>query len=99
MSKPILIRNRACALLLGFATPWVIAQAPAATANPHPVVHVEVLGVDAAKLQRFYADLFGWPVTLNPAGYGYVPVEPTAPVRLTGGIGASPSASCSWCST
>ena len=90
MSKPILIRNSAFALLLVFATPSVIAQAPAATANPHPVVHVEVLGVDAAKLQRFYADLFDWPVTLNPAGYGYVPVAPTAPVRLTGGIGASP---------
>lgn len=53
------------------------------------VVHVEILGADAQKLQKFYSDLFGWSVTLNPIGYGYVPVEPTAPIKLTGGIGPS----------
>ena len=56
---------------------------------PNPVVHVEILGSDAPRLQTFYRDLFGWDITLNPIGYGYVPVEPTAPVKLTGGIGAS----------
>ncbi len=56
----------------------------------HPVVHVEVLGIDAPRLQRFYAELFGWKITLNPAGYGYIPVAPAAPLMLTGGIGASP---------
>ena len=64
----------------------VSAQTPAR----NPVVHVEILGADAPRLQKFYGDLFGWAVTLNPAGYGYVPVEPAAPVKLTGGIGASP---------
>ena len=87
---PSLIRNAAFASMLTLAVAPLLAQTPAAATGPHPVVHVEVLGVDAAKLQRFYADLFGWPVTLNPAGYGYVPVAPAAPVTLTGGIGASP---------
>ena len=82
-----LIRNAVCASLSLAATP-LFAQTPAA--SPHPVVHVEVLGVDAVKLQRFYGDLFGWPVKINPVGYGYVPVAPAAPVALTGGIGASP---------
>lgn len=50
----------------------------------HPVVHVEILGADAPRLQRFYAELFGWRITLNPVGYAYVPVA------LTGGIGPSP---------
>lgn len=56
----------------------------------HPVVHVEILGADAPRLQRFYGELFGWKITLNPVGYGYVPVAPTQPVTLTGGIGPSP---------
>jgi hypothetical protein len=66
----------------------VFAQTPSPTA--HPVVHVEILGADAPRLQRFYADLFGWKITLNPAGYGYVSLAPTPPVALTGGIGSSP---------
>jgi uncharacterized protein len=57
---------------------------------PHPVVHVEILGADAPRLQRFYSELFGWSITRNPIGYGYVPVAPTPPMRLTGGIGSSP---------
>lgn len=64
------------------------AQDPAAATNP--VVHVEILGSDAPRLQRFYADLFGWKATLNPAGYGYVPVAPVPPVTLTGGVGPNP---------
>jgi uncharacterized protein len=56
----------------------------------HPVVHLEILGADAPRLQRFYAELFGWTVALNPVGYGYVPVAPAQPVTLTGGIGPSP---------
>jgi len=56
----------------------------------HPVVHVEILGADAPRLRQFYAELFGWKITLNPVGYGYVPVAPTQPVTLTGGIGPSP---------
>ena len=59
------------------------------TPATHAVVHVEILGADATRLQRFYAELFGWTITLNPVGYGYVPVAPTHPVMLTGGIGPS----------
>ena len=63
-----------------------------ASAQEHPVVHVEVLGVNAERLQRFYGELFGWKITLNPIGYGYVPVAPQPPVVLTGGIGPGPQA-------
>ena len=65
----------------------VQGQEPAQAA--YPVVHVEILGADAPRLQRFYAELFGWKITLNPVGYGYVPVAPTQPGTLTGGIGPS----------
>jgi predicted enzyme related to lactoylglutathione lyase len=38
-----------------------------------PVVHFEVLGSDGEKLQKFYADLFGWKVDAdNPMKYGMV---------------------------
>ena len=87
---PSPFRNAVLVSMLSLAAAPLFEQTPSASASPHPVVHVEILGVDAARLQRFYADLFGWPVTLNPAGYGYVPVAPATPVRLTGGIGASP---------
>jgi predicted enzyme related to lactoylglutathione lyase len=66
------------------------ARGQDSSAATHPVVHLEILGADAPRLQRFYADLFGWKITLNPVGYGYVPVAPTQPVTLTGGIGPSP---------
>ena len=64
-----------------------LAQDPAPV---NPVVHVEILGSDAPGLQRFYAELFGWKITLNPIGYGYIPVAPAPPVTLTGGVGPSP---------
>lgn len=66
----------------------VCAQAEPATR--HTVVHIEVLGVDAPRLQGFYRDLFGWAVTLNQVGYGYVPIAPAASTPLTGGVGTSP---------
>jgi uncharacterized protein len=77
---------------------WVLLAASVAApvcAQPesvprHTVVHVEVLGVDAPRLQSFYRDLFGWPVTLNPVGYGYVPIAPADSTPLTGGVGPSP---------
>ena len=38
-----------------------------------PVVHFEIYGKDAAKLQGFYADLFGWEIHAdNPMNYGMV---------------------------
>jgi len=38
-----------------------------------PVVHFEVIGKDGRKLQKYYADLFGWKVDANnPMHYGMV---------------------------
>ena len=42
----------------------------------NPVVHFEVIGRDGAKLQKFYADAFGWKIDAdNPMGYGMVDNE------------------------
>ena len=50
------------------------------------VIHVEVTGKDGAKLQKFFADVFGWSIdTNNPGGYGMYRQED----GLTGGIGAA----------
>ena len=39
----------------------------------HPVVHWEIVGKDAARIQRFYTDLFEWNIdTTNPFNYGIV---------------------------
>jgi hypothetical protein len=80
------MRSSIVAALLLLAMP-AIAQVPTGTTETNPIVHVEVLGTDAPRLQRFYSDLFGWPVTLNPIGYGYVPAAPAPPVVLSAGIG------------
>jgi predicted enzyme related to lactoylglutathione lyase len=41
-----------------------------------PVVHFEVIGKDAEKLQRYYSELFDWDIdTSNPLGYGTVQRE------------------------
>lgn len=76
---------------------WLLAASLAAPVyaqtepvNRHTVVHIEVLGADAPRLQSFYRDLFGWAVTLNPVGYGYIPIAPAASTPLTGGVGTSP---------
>jgi uncharacterized protein len=38
-----------------------------------PVVHFEVIGTDGEKLQKYYADLFGWEIDAdNPMKYGMV---------------------------
>ncbi len=50
------------------------------------VIHVEVVGKDGAKLQKFYQDVFGWSLdTNNPGGYGMYRQDG----GLTGGIGGS----------
>ena len=50
------------------------------------VIHVEVVGRDGPKLQKFYADAFGWGLdTDNPYGYGMHREESW----LTAGIGKS----------
>lgn len=52
-----------------------------------PVVHFEVTGKDGKRLQKFYADLFGWKVdTNNPMQYGMVD---TGGKGINGGIAAT----------
>jgi predicted enzyme related to lactoylglutathione lyase len=50
------------------------------------VIHVEVVGKDGPKLQKFYSDVLGWSLdTNNPGGYGMSRDTD----GLTAGIGAS----------
>jgi predicted enzyme related to lactoylglutathione lyase len=59
-----------------------------------PVVHFEIVGQDAAKLQDYYAQLFGWEIDANnPMHYGLVPREGHVNadgVGIGGGISAGP---------
>jgi hypothetical protein len=59
-----------------------------------PVVHFEVVGKDGEKLQKYYADLFGWEVDANnPMKYGMVAREGNTgadDVGIGGGIGGGP---------
>ena len=60
----------------------------------HPVVHFEVIGKDAERLQRYYSELFGWQIDAdNPMRYGIVQrdqnVSPEG-VGIGGGIGTGP---------
>ena len=54
----------------------------------HPVVWFEVLGNDGPKLQRFYAELFGWQIKSDSAS-GYGMVENGAKNGVPGGVGGS----------
>ncbi|MDO8793153.1 MAG: hypothetical protein Q7J25_00870 [Vicinamibacterales bacterium] len=41
-----------------------------------PVVHFEIIGRDAKKLQDYYSELFGWEIAAdNPMNYGLVARE------------------------
>src|SRR2546423_15615573 len=56
---------------------------------PNPVVHFEIVGQDAAKLQQFYGDLFGWKINAdNPMNYGIVD---NGGEGINGGIGPAQS--------
>ena len=59
-----------------------------------PVVHFEVIGKDGAKLQRYYAELFGWEINDdNEMKYGMVDGKKNpAPNGATigGGIAGGP---------
>lgn len=59
-----------------------------------PVVHFEILGQDAGKLQNYYSELFGWNVsTDNPVNYGMVSRDENlgeGGVGIGGGIAAAP---------
>ena len=52
----------------------------------NPVVHFEIIGKDAKKLQDFYGKLFDWKIDANnPMNYGMV--EPSG-TGIGGGVGA-----------
>lgn len=59
-----------------------------------PVVHFEIIGKDADKLQSYYSELFGWEISAdNPMKYGLVPREGNVTetgVGIGGGVGAGP---------
>ena len=59
-----------------------------------PVVHFEVIGKDAGKLQSYYSQLFGWDIDANnPMRYGMVQREPNVNadgVGIPGGVGGGP---------
>jgi len=65
---------------------------PAPSAGPGaPVTWFEVMGSDAARTQRFYADLFGWTVGGGDAGAppGYGMADTGAGHGIQGGLGSS----------
>jgi uncharacterized protein len=52
-----------------------------------PLIHFEVAGKDAGKLQSFYSDQFGWQINAdNPMNYGIVNLSDD----VGGGIGPAP---------
>ena len=59
-----------------------------------PVVHFEVIGKDAGKLQSYYSELFGWEFdTDNPMNYGVVPRDGNTSedgIGIGGGVGTGP---------
>jgi uncharacterized protein len=60
----------------------------------NPVVHFEVVGKDGPKLQKYYADMFGWEIDAdNPMGYGTIQRDGnTTPegAGIGGGVGTGP---------
>ena len=59
-----------------------------------PVVHFEITGKDAARLQSYYAQLFGWEIDAsNPMGYGVIQREGNVNadgIGIGGGISGGP---------
>jgi uncharacterized protein len=54
----------------------------------NPVTHFEVLGKDAAGLQRFYGEAFGWQMQDVMDG-GYYMADPGAEKGIQGGVGSA----------
>src|SRR4051794_26036398 len=61
----------------------------------HPVIHFEVIGKDGTRLQRYYAELFGWDIDAdNPLHYGLVLREGNTNADgagIGGGVASGPS--------
>lgn len=60
-----------------------------------PVVHFEIGAVSADATRRFYAELFGWKVDLDPNGYGVVDTG-GGDVGIQGGIMQTPEGVPPW---
>lgn len=58
-----------------------------------PVVHFEIMGEDAIRLQKFYADLFSWKVGQPAPDMGFYSLVDGESSGLAGGIGQDPSVS------
>ena len=57
-----------------------------------PVVHFEIIGRDAEKLQSYYTDLFGWKIDapIGPMNYGVVQRDDNVNadgIGIGGGVG------------
>jgi predicted enzyme related to lactoylglutathione lyase len=59
-----------------------------------PVVHFEIIGKDGAKLQAYYAELFGWELNAdNPMNYGIVDrksAQTPDGIGIGGGVAGGP---------
>jgi predicted enzyme related to lactoylglutathione lyase len=59
-----------------------------------PVVHFEIIGTDAERLQDYYSQLFGWEIDAdNPMRYGVVQREGNVSAEgagIGGGVGRGP---------
>lgn len=55
-----------------------------------PVVHFEIAGKDATKLQDFYSELFDWKIKVNKEMMGYGVVETGGEGGINGGIFTPP---------
>jgi uncharacterized protein len=52
------------------------------------IIHAEIVGRDATKLQSFFSELFGWQFdTNNPGGYGMASADANGIVT---GVGSTP---------
>ena len=61
----------------------------------YPVVHFEIVGKDGAKLNEYYAELFGWNIDSDtPLNYGMVAREgnkaANGDLGIGGGVGQGP---------
>jgi uncharacterized protein len=73
-------------IVLGPANPDESVPMRPATGSGAPVDWFEVLGSDAGRSQRFYAEIFGWQA--SAAGPGYGMIETGSARGIKGGIGA-----------
>ena len=55
-----------------------------------PIVHFEIMGKDAVKLQKFYSDLFDWKIGDAVPDMGFYGMVDGASSGVAGGIGQQP---------